>query len=68
MLPICTASNAASGTNGALYCRLFGAFRLVNQHSNQEAYAFLGRAQLTSGIGGDEAPDPNEARVVKLVL
>ena len=67
VLPVCTNSNAAAGTNGQLYCNVFAAFRLVSQTSNSQTFELLGAVQVTSGIGGNGLPDPRGPRIIKLI-
>ena len=67
VLPVCTRSNAAAGTNGQLYCDTFAAFRLVVDRSNSQTFELLGAVTVTEGVGGPGIPDPRAPRLIKLI-
>ena len=67
VLPICTLSNGASGSNGVLYCVGYGAFELLSGTSNSQNFGFLGLASVSSGVTDQGNPDPNGVNVVTLI-
>jgi Flp pilus assembly protein TadG len=68
VLPVCTSSNAAAGTQGQLFCEVFAAFRLVTETSNSQTFELLGPVTVIEGIGGNGKPGAKAPRLVKLIL
>lgn len=67
VLPVCSGSNGGSGSNGQMFCDMFGAFKLVAETSNTQQFRLLGAAEATIGLGGNGAVGDNDVRVIRLI-
>ena len=72
VLPICTASNNAVGSSGAMYCVAWGAFELLNPSvngtsGNEQYFGFTGVATVSSGGTATGGPNGKVVNVIQLV-
>jgi hypothetical protein len=67
ILPICSGSNGRPGSNGQMFCNVWGAFRLTAKSANTQDFRLLGAAQAIIGIGGNGWPGPNDVRLIRLI-
>jgi len=65
-MPVCT-DGMGNGSNGQLYCVAWGAFELMSASANQQDFAFIGAATVTSGSTGTGPPTNNGINVIQLV-
>ena len=66
ILPICAAGNGGGGNNFEMYCTRFGGFRITHVANHDMDAEFIGAVTVVDGEG-EGAPEPGEARVIRLV-
>jgi hypothetical protein len=66
VVPLCVGSNGESGSNAQFDCQRLATFRVQVAENHDIEGVFLGAGSFVEGPGGG-APQPGEARTIKLV-